>query len=70
VSVTEQFERYLAEVGRQPREAPPEYAWQWRYRGLPSERELLAELLQDEEVVLGEQQSLFEDDLRFIDQGS
>lgn len=43
-----QHRRYVENVGHEPPDAPEEYAWQWRYRGRPAERELLADLLQQE----------------------
>lgn len=61
---------YVEAAGRPPREAPVEYAWQWRYRGRPSERDLLAELLQKEYEHPFPQEHLFGDDPRTIDRGS
>lgn len=43
-----ELRRYVENVGHEPPEVPDEYAWQWRYRGRPAERELLADLLETE----------------------
>jgi hypothetical protein len=58
VTEAERYAAYLEEVGP-PKPAPEEFAWQWAYRGLPSEKELLVEMIQDEaEAEASEQMSL------------
>jgi hypothetical protein len=54
----ERRSRYVDEVGHEPNDPPPEYAWQWAYRGRDDEQELLLELLQNEAESQAEQLSL------------
>jgi hypothetical protein len=54
-------DRYRENVGHDPAPCPPETEWQWKYRGTPAERELLADLLESEVAVEqpAEQETLF-----------
>lgn len=64
------LELYVEATDRHPPQAPGEYAWQWRYRGRPSERDLIAELLQKEYEHPFPQEHLFGADPRSMDHGS
>jgi hypothetical protein len=51
--------RYVAEMGHEPPHDSSEGAWQWDYRGLVKEREMLLDLIQQEaEEALADQLSL------------
>jgi hypothetical protein len=50
--------RYVEEMGHEPPEDDSAEAWQWAYRGLVRERELLLTLIQTEAEEEAEQMSL------------
>lgn len=50
--------RYVEEMGHEPPVDESEQAWQWDYRGLIRERELLLDLIQTEAEEAVEQMSL------------
>lgn len=52
---------YQEEVGREPRNLPIDhpYLWQWEYRGIPAEREMLEEMLNPYPEEVYDQEELF-----------
>ena len=50
--------RYVEEMGHEPPCDDSDQAWQWSYRGLIGEREMLLELIQQEAEEAVEQLSL------------
>lgn len=50
--------RYVAEMGHEPPVDTSDNAWQWDYRGLVRERELLLDLIQTEAEEEADQMSL------------
>ena len=53
------IDRYIENVGHEPRGVPEDVEWQWRYRGTAEERELLLDLVQTEAEEAVQQETLF-----------
>lgn len=55
----DESDAYLRSTGKEPPQAPDEYAWQWAYRGANlAEQQKLLEILQTEAEAEAEQMSL------------